>query len=280
MDPSTNTFQNKNHYDQVFSHVSVDTLIQKVKNSRVFLKDAIETDTSWHGLYQGGFRDIIAGKQVLELGCGDGLNALIMAQLGANVTAIDISEKSQILIESANKQLSLSVTAISGDFQKMDFFNSQTFDFVLGKAFLHHLTHEVEKSYLEKVARLLKSSGEARFFEPAINSKWIDMLRWVTPVPGRPSILNRKEFIEWKKKDPHPIRDNSTKHYIQVGNLYFDYVQTIMIGSIERLCRVLPSGKFNRSYRRWAHRIEPKLPDWFRYSAARSQLIIYRSPKQ
>lgn len=273
-----NITKNEIHYNETYSHIALTMIVNKVNNYQSFLDDAIQTDTSWHGLYYGNFKNCLAGKKVLELGCGDGLNAFIMAKLGAEVFAIDISEQSKRIIETVNRDLRLSVIALSGDFLDIKFDN-QSFDFIVGKAFLHHLTHEQERNYLESSARLLKPTGEARFFEPAINNRFLDSLRWITPVPGRPSKLNKKEFEIWKENDPHPERDNGTKHFIEIGNCYFNHVETVMIGSIERLCRIIPTGNFNRKFRRWAHRIEPRLPNWFRYSAARSQLIIYRNPK-
>lgn len=158
-------------------------------------------------------------------------------------------------------------------------FQPMSFDFIIGKAFLHHLTPPLEKKYLHKVAALLRKEGEARFFEPAMNNKILDNIRWAVPVPNRPSILNKRAFQEWKDNDPHPDRDNSSRHFQQVGKLYFDEVKIVMIGSIERLCRIIPKGSFVRKFRRWAHRIELTLPNWFRYTAARSQLIVFRNPR-
>ena len=275
----SNVDKNKDHYDDLYSHVSIESIVAKVRNAESFLDKAIKTDTSWHGLYQGDFRHQLKGKNILELGCGDGLNALIMAKLGGQVTAIDISEQSKVIVDKVNKECSLPVKAITGEFTN-ESFEENSFDIVVGKAFLHHLTHEQEELYLEKVAKLLKPTGEARFLEPAMNSRMIDTLRWLTPVPGRPSKLNRKAFAEWKENDPHLVRDNSTDHFATVGHIFFDVVETVMIGSLERFCRLIPTGKFNTAYRQWAHRVEPHLPRWFRSAAARSQLIIYRIPKK
>lgn len=275
---TSNLSTNKQHYDTRYADIDIESIVQKLEAGDTFLRDAILTDTSWHGLYYGDFRERIRGKQVLELGCGDGLNALIMAQLGAEVTAIDISEKSQYIIHAVCERTGLSVHALAGDFSLAPF-PLHSFDFVIGKAFLHHLTHELEDQYLAKIVTLLKPDGEARFLEPAINSKFLDDLRWLVPVPGRPSKLNRRAFARWKESDPHPTRDNSTQHFVAVGQQYFAGVDTVMIGSIERLCRLLPAGNFQRRFRRWAHRVEPRLPGWFRHSAARSQLIIYQEPK-
>lgn len=272
------TSRNIEHYNSVYDQVDIDKIINKVRNLSSFLDDAIKTDTSWHGFYQGDFANRLKGKKVLEIGCGDGLNALIMATLGADVIANDISTESEkIIYECANTLQLTNIQAVSGDFVDLSF-EKYSFDFVVGKAFLHHLTHETESIYLNKIATLLKPNGEARFFEPATNSQTLDILRWMIPVPGRPSILNKNAFAEYKKQDPHPERNNSSAHFVQFGKQYFNDVKIIHIGSIERLCRLLPQGKFNRKFRQWAHRIETKLPKKFRHQAARSQLIIYTRP--
>jgi SAM-dependent methyltransferase len=274
----TNLLKNKQHYNELYRQIQVQDIVSRAHNFEAFLNDAIKTDTSWHGLYKDDLRNNLAGKKVLELGAGDGLNATMMTLLGAEVVAIDISDLTEIIIKEINKQLGTQIEALIGDFNIMEF-QPMSFDFIIGKAFLHHLTHDLEKEYLSKVAKLLRGDGEVRFFEPAMNNKILDKIRWMVPVPGRPSSLNKKAFQEWKDNDPHPERDNSSQHFQQVGELYFDEVNIVPIGSIERLGRLIPLGRFNRKYRRWAHRVELTLPNWFRYSAARSQLIVFRRPR-
>jgi SAM-dependent methyltransferase len=201
-----------------------------------------------------------------------------MAALGARVTANDISSSSERIISEASAKLAFeNVKPVCGDFATLNF-ASQSFDFVIGKLFLHHLTHELERIYLKKVARVLKPDGEARFFEPAVNSQYLDRRRWMMPVPGRPSILSRKAFAQWKQQDPHSDRDNSSSHFLHIGRTLFREVEIVPIGSLERLCRLMPRGQWTRRYRRFAHRVETRLPRWFRDTAARSQLIIYRFP--
>jgi SAM-dependent methyltransferase len=270
---------NKDHYDQVYSKVNVDDIVCKINNLDTFLLDAIDTKISWHGLYHRNFREAIKGKKVFEIGCGNGLNALIMAALGAEVVANDISHVSGDIIMTAADRLGLSnISTAMGDFAKIPM-EMGSFDYVVGKAFLHHLTHELEEQYLRKISTILKPDGEARFFEPAINSQLMDRLRWMIPVPGRPSTLNRDKFAEWKAKDPHPERDNSTTYFLAAGRKYFNEVEVVYFGSIERFNRLLPSGNFNNSYSRWANAAEAHLPKLFRRAAARSQLLIYRNPR-
>ncbi len=280
LDTTKNVTKNEEHYDQSYSEVSVQAIVSKISDFDSFFSDAVLTDTSWHGLYQNDFAGELKGKRVLELGCGDGMNALAMAKLGAEVVAVDISSESARIVNEAAQQLNLQqrVEGLGGDFTALPF-EDQSFDIIVGKAFLHHLTHELEREYLEKAAELLKPDGEARFFEPAENSRWLDALRWMIPVGSRPSSLNKRAFKQWQDNDPHPDRENTSSAYLGCAREFFEEVEVFPLGSLERLHRLMPQGSLNRKYRRWAHRADTKLPQSIRLSYARSQLLVYRCPK-
>jgi SAM-dependent methyltransferase len=89
----------------LYGRIDIQALVDKIRNLGHFLSDAIATDTSWHALYFGGLRDKLNGRKVLELGAGDGLNALVMAALGAEVVAVDLSESTPIILRKAAAQL-------------------------------------------------------------------------------------------------------------------------------------------------------------------------------
>jgi len=272
---------NREHYDAVYRKVNVSDLIEKVKNFSALLEDITKTDTSWFGLYHDNFEKRLNGTKILELGAGNGLNALIMASLGAKVTALDISGESTNLIRKASVELGLTekVEAMTVNFLEEKYY-PESFDFIVGKAFLHHLTSEHIERYLAKISGLLRKSGEARFFEPAVNSRFLDAVRWVIPVQGRPSSLSKKTFAAWKKADPHPESSYSSEYYSAVGKRYFDEINIIPVGGIERLHRLLPAGPLNRSFRRLALQSEHVLPYALRLKIARAQTIILRRPRQ
>ena len=272
---------NKQHYDHSYSDVDVSAIVAKVRDVDRFLDDATVTDATWVALYQGDFRARLRGADVLELGAGNGLNALVMAALGARVVAVDISEVTPRIIADAAGRLGLtgSITALAGDFADMHF-PRDSFDFVVGKAFLHHLTHEVEDRYLRNTAAVLRATGEARFTEPAINSRVLDAMRWMVPVPGRPSRLNARAWARYKAEDPHPDRDNSSQHYRDAGLRYFEDVRTIPLGGLHRLYRLLPKGEFNRAFRRAAFRAERLLPAPVQSKIAEGQVVIMRRPRR
>lgn len=224
-----NIAKNTEHYAHRYARVNAETLVSKVRRLKAFFDDATRTDTSWHGFYHGGFADRLAGRRVLELGCGDGLNALVMASFGAEVVANDLTHETERILKEAASKLQIDSLQVSiGDFAAIPF-EACSFDFVVGKDFLHHLTHELEHHYLSKAARLLKPTGECRFFEPAINSPFLDKLRWMIPVPGRPSILSKRQFRKWKEHDPHPERDNCSDHFAHVGREFFCDVDIVVI---------------------------------------------------
>ena len=275
-----NKLKNEAHYDKQYTKINIQNILNKIENLDEFMRNATITDTSWVALYHGKFQNQLKGKKVLELGCGYCTNAAVMAAFGADVYANDISQKSGDIIKKLNEshKFESEIKFISGDFLKSEITND-FYDIVVGKAFVHHLTHQQEVEFTEKIVSILKSDGIVRYFEPAVNSKFLDYLRWLTPVPGRPSKLQSKKFKEWKLNDPHPERDNSSKRYKKIGKRYFEKTRIVPVGSIERFHRILPK-KYSTKFRRFAFRFERKLPKALNLAITRSHLIEYINPKK
>ncbi len=274
---NSNQDKNRLHYEKLYQNYPISNILYWINNLESFLDKAITTETSWNSLYQGNLKERLIGKKVLEMGCGDCVNAAVMAALGAEVYANDIASVSGEIINevNANYTFKIPIKFIEGDFLKNDLENNQ-FDFIIGKAFLHHLTIPEEREFLRETARLLKSNGEARFFEPAVNSKILDEIRWHVPVEGRPSKFNKVDFAKWKENDPHPDRSFSSSHFIMAGKEFFNESEIITVGALERFSRLFSWGELRNKYKRWALRNEGKLP--FNRTFARGQLIIYKMP--
>lgn len=274
-----NQEKNRIFYEKVYSGYSIKNILWWLNHLEGYLEFALTTETSWFGLYQNDFRNRIAGKKVLEMGCGDCNNAAIMAALGAEVYANDLASSSGEIIKLLNENYDFKypIKFIEGDFLKNDL-PAKSFDFVVGKAFLHHLTLPVERLFFQETARLLKKDGEARFFEPAVNNKVLDELRWHIPVGDRPSKFDKAAFKEWKKNDPHPDRTLSSSHFRVVGKEFFEKSEIVPIGSLERFRRLIPNMKLNAKYTRWALAKEKYLPQKLQLSMARSQFIRYAKP--
>jgi SAM-dependent methyltransferase len=271
---------NKAYYNDEYSRVNIGGTIEIVKEAESFLDAATTMHTSWVGLYAGNLKGELKGKRVLELGCGDCLNVAVMSALGAEVYGNDIADICGNIIDKLNAGHAFEkpIKFIEGDFLKADF-PDNFFDIVIGKAFVHHLTPEQEIQFTEKIARILTNDGMVRYFEPAVNSKFIDTIRWMIPMNDRPSILQKEKFSKWKALDPHPLRDNSSRHYRKIGKKYFQNAEVIPFGSIERFHRFLPKGKFNRKFRQFGFRLEKIIPLFITSPFARCQVITYRNPK-
>ena len=121
----------------------------------------------------------VRGKTVLEYGCGDGLNTLVLARRGAEVKAIDISAD---LIDVARRRLVAHGVSGNVEFMVASAHNlpmrNESVDVVFGIAILHHL--DLELSALE-VRRVLRNGGRAIFQEPVRNSRLLGFIRGLIP---------------------------------------------------------------------------------------------------
>jgi SAM-dependent methyltransferase len=119
------------------------------------------------------------GRRVLEYGCGQGGHAYLLAEKGASVTAIDLSETA---IEQAKELAKTKGLESNADFRIMNAealdFEDDTFDVVCGTAIIHHL--DLNKAFSE-IARVLKPDGLVVFMEPMGHNPLINLYRRLTP---------------------------------------------------------------------------------------------------
>jgi SAM-dependent methyltransferase len=123
-----------------------------------------------------------AGKRVLEYGCGQGKYTPRLAEFGAAVTAIDLSETAMENARAEARAAGVQVEFRAMDAEALDF-PDQTFDVICGNAILHHL--DLERSFFE-VARTLKPDGVAIFMEPLGHNPLINLKRRMTPTLRTP----------------------------------------------------------------------------------------------
>jgi ubiquinone/menaquinone biosynthesis C-methylase UbiE len=121
----------------------------------------------------------VRGRRVVDFGCGSGANTVLLANRGAHVCGVDISED---LLRLAQRRLLVSgrgggamfVAASAHDLP----FPDESIDVVFGIAILHHLDLDLVS---REVRRVLKPGGRAIFQEPVRNSKVIGFLRSLIP---------------------------------------------------------------------------------------------------
>jgi 2-polyprenyl-6-hydroxyphenyl methylase/3-demethylubiquinone-9 3-methyltransferase len=103
----------------------------------------------------------LAGKAVLDVGCGGGILAEAMAQRGARVTGIDLSEKGLKVAELHLLESKLDVTYRKAMAEEFAAENPGAFDVVTCMELLEHLPQP--ESMVAACARLVRPGGQVFF---------------------------------------------------------------------------------------------------------------------
>lgn len=107
----------------------------------------------------------LAGKTVLDCGCGDGEFSVIMALLGARVVGVDIGEK--LLVRAARRAQVNGVTGmvdfVTASLHELPF-PAGSFDLAFGKGVIHHVDPSLAGA---EIMRVIRQGGRGVFEEPA-----------------------------------------------------------------------------------------------------------------
>ena len=101
-----------------------------------------------------GFRP----QRVLELGCGDGVNAVFMASRGCDVTAVDISPSALAMAREKQRAAGVEVRLVEGDVFTLDLPRA-SYDFVFDRGMFHHVQVFHFEDYKNLVADRLVADG-------------------------------------------------------------------------------------------------------------------------
>ena len=169
------------------------------------------SSTQWYEAYLDQRAN---GKHILEYGCGPNSYAFWLAQRGAQVAGIDISDTAIEQMRERSKERPFPERV---SFQRMNAeeleFADNTFDIICGRAILHHL--DLRKSFAE-IARTLNPAGQSIFVEPLGHNPIINAYRNRTP--------------DLRTEDEHPLLMRDLKmaeeyfgkveaHYFHLGGL-------------------------------------------------------------
>lgn len=120
----------------------------------------------------------VRDKTILEYGCGDGENTVVLANRGAKIIGLDISAE---LLGVAQQRLAVNdckgVDLLLGSAHSLPL-PDESVDIVFGMAILHHLQLDLAS---REVWRVLKKGGRAIFEEPMRNSKLVAKVRGLFP---------------------------------------------------------------------------------------------------
>jgi ubiquinone/menaquinone biosynthesis C-methylase UbiE len=103
--------------------------------------------------------DTLKGKRVLEVGCGSGAHARLLAESGCELTCVDITERA---VETTQRRLStfgLEANVLRMDAERLEFAD-ESFDFVWSWGVVHHSSNT--ERVVGEIARVLRPGGQFR----------------------------------------------------------------------------------------------------------------------
>ena len=158
----------------------------------------------------------IRGKTILEYGCGDGMNTVVLSRRGARVIGLDLSPE---LLALAKERLRVNEchesAFVLGSAHELPL-EDESVDIVFGIAILHHLDLEMAA---REVHRVLKKGGRAIFQEPLRNSKVVAQVRGLFPKRADVSPFERPLTDKELKEFAAPCRYQARTFQLMLSRL-------------------------------------------------------------
>jgi len=99
----------------------------------------------------------VEGKDTLEIGCGGGQNAIVLAKWGARSVGLDISEEQIKYATRLARKHKVKVQFHVGNMEGMDMFNEESFDIILSSCAIGY--SENPGQVFHEVFRILRKDG-------------------------------------------------------------------------------------------------------------------------
>jgi 2-polyprenyl-3-methyl-5-hydroxy-6-metoxy-1,4-benzoquinol methylase len=168
----------------------------------------------------------LAGKRVLEIGCGMGLHTELLVRAGAEVTTIDISPTSVDVTRRRLALKGLEAQVVEADAVAAGL-PSESFDFVWSWGVIHHSSKTGR--IVREIDRMLKPGGEVRVMVYNIEgmSAYVTIARRYLTGFWRGRGLDE---LLWKDSDGFMARYYSADMLRDVFSIFFEDVKTASYG--------------------------------------------------
>lgn len=175
---------------------------KKVKYDKIYVEDLNACGDPYPEFVDFFARHVTGPVRVLDLGCGQGRDALFIARLGHSVLGVDVSEVGvQQMLEMSRKE-GLDVEGLVGD--AADFRSRCKFDVVLLDRVVHQLPDEAaRRRLLGTAARLTRKNGCLLIADTKKNRNLIRSL--FSDERGEWSVIRRRGDFLFVRKDGHGV---------------------------------------------------------------------------
>lgn len=173
----------------------------------------------------------VRGKHVLDLSCGEGYNARILAGKGARVVGVDFSQEMIRLAEQKEKKDKLGIRYYVSDAADLKELDSGRFDVVT--CFMALMDIERYEDAISQVARVLKKNGRFVFSITHPCFEWGET-------------ANGETLAEWKYvEDTGNTLDKKASH-LEIRK-YFGVVRCDVSWNMQRLVKPFRTTSFHRT---------------------------------
>lgn len=134
------------------------------------VENPVDNTAYWNQYYKNGvcaqepspFAQYVAtlvepGREMVELGCGNGRDAVFFAARGLRITALDMSQEAIAQLQRRNLS---NVQFLCGDFVNSDVHRPDSFDYAYSRFTLHSINRNQEQVLLSNLFRGLRAGGK------------------------------------------------------------------------------------------------------------------------
>jgi SAM-dependent methyltransferase len=203
----------------------------------------------------------VAGKRLLDYGCGASEAGVFFAKLGAKVVGVDVS---QGMLDAAHKlaahhKVEIETRQVTG---KRIPAEDNEFDLVYGNGVLHHVDLG---DAIPELCRVMKPGAAGCFVEPLSYNPAIEVYRWLAKTVRTP--------------DEHPLSFKSIErfrsHFGAIEHREFWLLSLGVFAKFFFLDRAHPS---KERYWKKIYTDAPKMERWFRHVRAADEILLRKLP--
>ncbi len=148
------------------------TIVERLEHELYpnIVQEEVDNTSYWNHYYKSGlcvetpspFAQYVStlvepGRQLLELGCGNGRDAVYFAGLGIEVTAIDLSQEAVAQLEGRGIA---HAHFLCGDFVNADVHQANAYDYAYSRFTIHSINQNQEQVLLTNLFRGLRPGGK------------------------------------------------------------------------------------------------------------------------